>query len=117
MIERLREAIMNAGGDMPLKESGLVEFLLDWWQFFAFVAGGVLAIITMKERNRYRVSDLAKKVDHLDADLREMKADLREMKSQGNTEAVALAEIATMQRVIVADLTWIKKQLDGKADK
>lgn len=82
----------------------------DWWAFAAFVAGGVIAFLLGQERRRYRVDDLARTVERLDKDVRDLRA-------QGSADTVTLAEIRVQLRTIISELSNMREDVKGKADK
>lgn len=93
-----------------MDEGTIWGIINDWWAFAAFVAGGVIAFLMGQERRRYRVDDLARKVERLDEDVRDLKA-------QGSADAVTLAEIRVQLKTIISALSDIREDVKGKADK
>ena len=94
---------------MPDK-TNMVSMLADWWPFGAFIGSVVVAFLTGKERQRF-------KVDQIGKDVEAQGKRIASLEAQGNSEAVQLAEILTSQKYIVQSLDDIKRSLAGKADK
>lgn len=101
---------------MPYKFD-LLNMLQDWWGFVAFALGGFAAFVVGKERQRYKVDQVGKDVEKLSQRVTKQSAEIEALKQQGNTEAVALAGIASTQQYIVKTLDEIKANLKEKADK
>lgn len=82
----------------------------DWWPFFVFVAGGVVSFFLGRERQRWRVDTIG---TELDAQSKR----IARLEVRGEEEAVALAEIKTTQTLILTQLTELRAEMRGKADK
>lgn len=94
---------------MPYK-TDVAALLIDWWQFGFFILGGVIAFFVGKERQRYRLDQIGQEVE-------DQGKRIRALETQGNAEAVQLAQIVTSQGYIVQALDEIKASLRGKVDK
>ena len=106
---------------MPYKDGGLFAFIADWWQFGAYLIGGIALYITGRERQRYRVDEVGRDVSTLKRDLAEMKSEFskggRDHAAEIVTTTRALAEISTGQAHILRELGQLREELRGKADK
>jgi hypothetical protein len=94
---------------MPYKAE-LGAFVADWWQFGAFLVGGLIAYVAGRERQRFRV-------DQIGQEVRDQGERIAALEKQGTAEAVQLAQIVTTQQHILTALDDIKRALQGKADK
>lgn len=86
------------------------EILRDWWQFLGFALGGLVALVTLRERTRWRLDQLGHEVERL-------QAEVAELRRQERVDTKALAEISATQTAIQTTLTAIWADLRGKADK
>ena len=94
---------------MPYKAE-IANIVTDWWQFAVFVGGAFIAFIVGKERQRFKVDQIGREVE---AQGKRIAA----LETQGNAEAVQLAQIVTSQTYIMKTLDEIKQSLKGKADR
>lgn len=92
------------------EKADIARFVADWWQFGAFVGGAVIAFLVGKERQRYKVDQIGQEVEA-------QGKRIEKLETQGNAEAVQLAQIVTSQTHIIRTLEEIKTGLRGKVDK
>lgn len=113
---------------MPYRDSGLIAFIADWWQFGAYIIAGVILYVTGRERQRYKVDAVGRDVTALKEAVAEIKAGLASENKDHNAEAIstakALAEISAGQVHILkevagfkTDLSELRKEIKEKADK
>ena len=93
-----------------MDEGTIWAVIRDWWAFGVFVGGGVIAFLLGKERQRFRIDELARRMKELDADV-------QSIKRQTAAEAISLAEIRVELRANTQALTDLRNDLKGKADR
>jgi len=87
-----------------------MEQIREWWPAVLAALTAILGFRTGQERNKWRLDQLEKTVDHI---LRELK----DIKAGQSTEAVSVAVLASSLEEIKATLQHIKTTMDGKQDK
>lgn len=88
----------------------MVNAVKDWWPFLAFVLGGLVSFLIGKERQRWRVDAIGRELEHQGKRIARLEV-------KGAEEAVMLGEIKTAQGLILSQLTELRAELRGKADK
>lgn len=99
----------------------LGALIADWWGFGAFLIGVLIAYITGKERQQYKVEQLGRDLAVMKKDITEVRRELATMHLQDNTDAVSAAKAITE---LATDIKYLRKSMDelhcelrGKADK
>lgn len=92
------------------EKTDIAKFIADWWHFGAFIGSAAIAFLIGKERQRFKVDQIGKEVEV-------QGKRIEKLETQGNAEAVQLAQIVTSQTHIIRTLEEIKTNLRGKADK
>lgn len=108
------------GGGMPYK-ADIANFISDWWQFAFFIGGAFIAFIVGKERQRYKVDEIGRVVDRLEAGLKDVRKELSSMHQHEGAEAISSArsitELATDIRYLRKAIDEMRAELKEKADK
>jgi len=105
---------------MPYKmEVG--AFLAEWWGFGAFLLGVLVAYVTGKERQQYKVEQLGKDLAALKSDVAKVRKELSDIHQHDGQEAVssarAITELATDIKYLRKTMDEMRAELRGKADK
>ena len=85
-------------------ESDFWQVLRDWWGFAAFVLTGIISYIAGRERQRFRIDDLGRKVEA-------QEKRLKTLEEQGRAEAISLAELRSSQAAILQALSEIRQDI------
>ena len=98
-----------------------MDFLKDWWAFFAFVGTGIIGWMMGVERNRWKINDLGNAMVRLEDRV-------KVLETQGSDEKATLAEIkadirsgntlfVSEMRTVTEALKRLEGRIDRKADK
>ena len=97
------------------------QVVSDWWQFAAFLAAAVVAYVTGRERQRWRVHELGEKIDRQDAEhnkrMERLFSRVAQLERDTAQDGRTLSSIDATQKQILSALDQMRAQLDQKQDR